>query len=169
MQKYSTPRKVIIFFCVTWQVFFLSTNKYARIIYFESQNSLFVNNWKMLAEVFNLFTVVLGKNSFCCSTALSLLGYVPTSTAHWFSPILLGRFAPGSSVWLDFVCWLNQRHRFSVGFSSGLWLGQCRTFSFLCLTTPVALALCLGPLSCLKVTFLPSFLFFFSRLEHILL
>ena len=61
-----------------------------------------------------------------------------------------------SSVKLDGECrWtaiFKSFHRFSMGFMSGLWLGHSRTFTFLFWShSSVALAVCLGSLSCWNV------------------
>ena len=91
-------------------------------------------------------------------TALSLLGYVCISFVH----LDLGIFPHyslhicSSSVKLDGECrWkaiFKSFHRFLMGFKWGLWLSHSRTFTFLFWSnSSVALAVCLGSLSCCNV------------------
>ena len=96
-------------------------------------------------------------------TAASLLGYVSISLAH----LAIGIFAHSSrqncssSFKLDGFCWCTAifklYHRFSIGLRSGLWLGHSKTFKCFPLNQlSVALAVCLGSLSCWKVNLRPS-------------
>ncbi len=96
-------------------------------------------------------------------TALSLLGYDATSFAHldwgifWHSSLQI----LSSSVRLDWerrwTAIFRSLQRCSIGFKSGLWLGPSRTFKVLPLSHHcVALAVCLGSLSCWKVNLQPS-------------
>ena len=66
-----------------------------------------------------------------------------------------------SLVWLDGEClWtaiFKSCQRFSIGFRSGLWLGHSNTWICFDLNhSIVALAVCLGSLSCWKVKLRPS-------------
>ncbi len=73
-----------------------------------------------------------------------LFEYDATNLAHLFLDGLLS--------WDFYSC--------SVGFKSGLWLGQSRTFTELSRSHSfVILAVCLGLLSCWKVNLLPSLRF----------
>ena len=95
---------------------------------------------------------------FAAITAASPLRYVSNSFAHVETAI----FAYSSlqtiscSVRLDGECpWtaiFTSRHRFSIGFRSGLWMGHSNTWICFDLNhSIVALAVCLGSLSCWKV------------------
>lgn len=96
-------------------------------------------------------------------TAASLLGYVSTSFAHLETGIFAHSSLQNSSSSARLVgerLWtavFRSCHRFSIGFRSGLWLGHSNTgICFILNHSIVALALCLGSLSCWKVNLCPS-------------
>ena len=67
----------------------------------------------------------------------------------------------GSSFKLDGFCWctaiFKSYRRFSIGLRSGLWLGHSNTCKCFPLNhSSVAIAVCLGSLSCWKVNLCPS-------------
>ena len=72
-----------------------------------------------------------------------------------FSSILPCRFAQALSRWMGSNRWtaiFKSFHGFSMGLKSGLWLGHSRIFTFLFWSrSSVALAVCLGSLSCWNV------------------
>ena len=104
---------------------------------------------------------ILCRATFCSN--YSLLGCATISLAH----LATGIFAHSSrqncysSFKLDVFCWctaiFKSYHRFSIGLRSGLWLGHSKTFKCFPLKhLSVALAVCLGSLSCWKVNLRPS-------------
>ncbi len=99
---------------------------------------------------------------FAAITAASLLGYVFISFAHTETEIFAHSSLQNSSssVRLDGHClWtaiFKSCHRFSIGFRFGLWLGYSNTLCFDLNHSIVALAVCLGSLSCWKVNLRPS-------------
>ena len=100
---------------------------------------------------------------FAAITAASLSEYVSTSFAHLETEIFAHSSLQNSSssARLDGEClWtaiFKSCHRCSMGFRSGLWLGHSYTWIFFDLNhSIVALAVCLGSLSCWKVNLFPS-------------
>ena len=100
---------------------------------------------------------------FAAITAASLLGYVSISLAHLATGIFANssRQNCSSSFKLDGFRWctaiFKPYHRFSIGLRSGRWLGHSTTFKCFPLNhSSVALAGCLGSLSCWKVNLRPS-------------
>ena len=91
---------------------------------------------------------------------MSLLGNDATSFSHLDLGILFHSSLQilSSSVRLDGECWwtaiFRSLQRCSIGFRSGLWLGQSRMVT-VCHSF-VILAVCLGSLSCWKVNLWPS-------------
>jgi hypothetical protein len=86
------------------------------------------------------------------------LGYVSISLAHLSTGIFANssRQNWSSSFKLEWFRWctaiFKSFHRFSIGLRSGLWRSHSNTFKCFPLNhSSVALAVCLGPLSCLKV------------------
>jgi len=100
--------------------------------------------------------------SFWASTAMSLLRNDATSFSHLELGILGHSFLQilASSVRLDGEHWWRAIFRIlqrcSIGFRSGLWLGQSRMVTELFRSHSVILAVCLGSLSCWKVNLWPS-------------
>ena len=96
-------------------------------------------------------------------TAASLLGYVSTSFAHLEMEMFVHSSWQKiwSSVRLDghhlWTAIFQCCHRFSIEFRSGLWLGSFKTLTCFDLNhSTVALAVCLGSLSCWKMNLRPS-------------
>ena len=92
-----------------------------------------------------------------------LLGYDATSLAHLYLEIFSHSSLQilSNSVRLDGECRytaiFRSLQRCSIGFKSGLWLGNSRTFRDLSIShSCVVLAVCLGLLSCWKVNLHPS-------------
>ena len=95
---------------------------------------------------------------FAALTAPSLLGYVSISLAHLATGIFahFSRHTCSSSFKSDGFCWcraiFKSYHQFSIGLRTGLWLGHSKTFKCFPLNhSSVALAVCLGSMSCWKV------------------
>ena len=95
---------------------------------------------------------------------------IVTQGAAWFTTVLLtGRQSPATGIFvhssrqycsssfkLDGIHWciaiFKLYHRFSIDLRSGLWQGHSKTFKYFPLNhLSVALAVCLGSLSCWKV------------------
>ena len=95
--------------------------------------------------------------------AVSLFEYVSISFAHLETGISAhsSRQNCSSSFKLDGFRWctaiFKSCYRFSIGLRSGLWLGHSKIFKRFPLNhSSVALAVCLGGLSCWKVNLRPS-------------
>ena len=104
---------------------------------------------------------VLCRATFAAITAASLLGYVSISLAHLATGIFAhySRQNCSNTFKLDGFRWCTTKsyYRFSIGLRSGFWLCHSKTFKCFPLNhSNVALAVCLGSLSCWKVKLHPS-------------
>ena len=89
--------------------------------------------------------------------------YVSTSFLHVSCGMLAHSSLAKASSWVRLVGFLaitlvfKSRHKFSIGFRSGLWLGHSRTLTSLSLNHFfTALAVCFGSLSCWYFQLWPS-------------
>ena len=99
-------------------------------------------------------------------TASRRLWYVSTSFQHFSCGMLAHSSLAKASSWVRLVSFLaitlvfKSRHKFSIGFRSGLWLGHSRTLTSLSLNQFVTtLAACFRSLSCWYFQLWPSWCF----------